>query len=110
MKKLGTNVPNQPTVPPMPYLNKSESFSIEADFAPESKEALNQIIGEVSVFTADCIGFINKETGEEKKFVCEEKVKKVISKIEELKKHYPCFAECANACVEIIEEGLSIDE
>lgn len=56
------------------------------------------------------IRFINKETGEEVKFVSESKVKKVITKIEKLKKHYPCFAECANACVEIIEEGLSIDE
>ena len=107
MKKLGTNVPNQPTVPPMPYLNISESFSIEADFAPESKEALDQIIGEVSVFTADCIGFINKETGEKAEFVSKRKLKEAISKMEELKKEGNSFAECADECIKILREVIN---
>ena len=107
MKKLGTNVPKQPTVPPMPYLNTSESFSIEADIAPESKEALDQIIGEVSVFTADCIGFLNKETGEKAEFVSKRKLKEAISKMEELKKEGNSFTECAEECIKILQGVIS---
>lgn len=113
MKKLGTNVPNQPTVPPMPYLNTSESFSIEADFAPESKEALDQITGEVSVFTADCIGFLNKETGEKAEFVSKRKLEEVLEKMKEFRdmerrgENFYYRPRVAERCFDLLQEVIN---
>jgi hypothetical protein len=105
--KNGTNVPEQPNVPPMPSLRTNESFSAEVEMTPETKEAFEQIIGEVSVFTADVVGFKNEKTGETAEFVSKRKLKEAISKMEELKKEGNSFAECADECIKIIREVIT---
>jgi hypothetical protein len=64
-----------------PKLNTNESFSAEVEMTPETKEALKQIIGEVSVFTADFIKYENKETGETAEFVSKRKLREVLEKM-----------------------------
>lgn len=81
--KNGTNVPEQPSVPPMPSLRSTESFSAEFKATQETKEALKQIIGEVSVFTADFIKYESKETGEVAEFVSKRKLREVLEKMRE---------------------------
>lgn len=81
--RRGTNVPEQPSVPPMPSLRANESFSGEVEMTPETEEALKQIIGEVSVFTADFIKYENKETGETAEFVSKRKLREVLEKMRE---------------------------
>lgn len=64
-----------------PKLNTNESFSAEVEMTPETKEALKQIIGEVSVFTADFIKYENKKTGETAEFVSKRKLREVLEKM-----------------------------
>lgn len=66
-----------------PKLNTNESFSAEVEMNPETKEALKQIIGKVSVFTADFIKYENKETGETAEFVSKRKLREVLEKMRE---------------------------
>jgi hypothetical protein len=66
-----------------PKLNTNESFSAEFEATQETKEALEQIIGEVSAFTADMVGFKNEKTGETAEFVSKRKLREVLEKMRE---------------------------
>ena len=113
MNGRGTNIPEQPNTPPFPKLNTNEGFSGTFDVSPESMEKLKKICGEVSVFTADQIGYVNKETGEKAEFVSKRKLKEILEKMKEYRDmerrgenywHRPQVAErCFNLLQEVIE-------
>lgn len=114
--KNGTNVPEQPSVPPMPSLRSTESFSAEFKTTQETKEALEQIIGEVSVFTADVIGFKDEKTGETAEFVSKRKLKEILEKMKEYRDmeikgvafyNRPGLTErCYDLLQEVVDENL----
>ena len=62
-------------------INNDDHFSFE--FEPLSKENIKKICGEVSVFTADVIGFQHKATGERAEFVSKKKLAKIIEQLED---------------------------
>ena len=99
-------IPEQTNVPPFSKLNTNEGFSWTFDVSPESMEKLKKICGEISVFTADQIGYVNKETGERAEFVSKRKLNEVISKMEELRKDGNSFAECVDECIEILRDAM----
>ncbi len=111
--RMRERIPEQPNVPPFSKLNTNEGFSATFDVSPESMEKLKKICGEISVFTADQIGYVNKETGERAEFVSKRKLNEVISKMqelsskmEELGKNGNSFAEYADECIEILRDSM----
>ncbi len=111
--RRGTNVPEQPSVPPMPSLRANESFSGEFEMTPETKEVLKQIIGEVSVFTADFIKYENKETGETAEFVSKRKLREVLEKMREYRDmeikgvNFYCRPQVAERCFDLLQEVIT---
>lgn len=111
--KNGTNVPEQPSVPPMPSLRSSESFSGEFKATQETKEAFEQIIGEVSVFTADFIKYENKETGETAEFVSKRKLREILEKMKEYRDmeiqgaNFYCRPQVAERCFDLLQEVIT---